>query len=73
MVGRGSEHVTMVINIPTMSSTGAARFKAANGNVLLATVAGQATRTSPTTLSIVEIYTITCERDASLTQPAASR
>ena len=58
-LGRYTEHVTMVINIPTMSSTGAARFTAANGDVLLATVAGQATRTSPTTLSIVEIYTIT--------------
>ena len=58
-LGRYTERVTMAIDLPTMSSTGAARFTAANGDVLLATVAGQATRTSPTTLSIVEIYTIT--------------
>jgi hypothetical protein len=58
-LGNYTEHVTMVINIPTMSSTGAATFTAANGDTLLATVAGQATRTSPTTLSIVEVYTIT--------------
>ena len=58
-LGRYTERVTMAINLPTMSSTGTARFTAANGDVLLATVAGQATRTSPTTLSIVEIYTIT--------------
>jgi hypothetical protein len=42
-----------------MASTGAATFTAANGDTLTATVAGQATRTGPTTLSIVEIYTIT--------------
>ena len=58
-LGRYTEHVTMVINLPTLSSTGAATFTAANGDTLLATVAGQATRTSPTTLSIVEVYTIT--------------
>ena len=58
-LGRYTEQVTMVINIPTMASTGTARFTAANGDDLLATVAGQATRTSPTTLSIVEVYTIT--------------
>jgi hypothetical protein len=58
-LGRYTEHVTMEINIPTMSSTGTATFTAANGDTLLATVAGQATRTSPTTLSIVEVYTIT--------------
>jgi hypothetical protein len=58
-LGRYTEHVTMQINIPTLSSTGAATFTAANGDTLLATVAGQATRTSPTTLSIVEVYTIT--------------
>jgi hypothetical protein len=58
-LGRYAEHVTMEIHIPTMSSTGAATFTAANGDTLLATVAGQATRTSPTTLSIVEVYTIT--------------
>ena len=58
-LGRYTEHVTMEIDIPTMSSTGAATFTAANGDTLLATVVGQATRTSPTTLSIVEVYTIT--------------
>ena len=58
-LGKYTEHVTMVINIPTLSSIGAATFTAANGDTLLATVAGQATRTSPTTLSIVEVYTIT--------------
>ena len=49
----------MQIFIPTLSSTGAATFTAANGDTMTATVAGQATRTSPTTLSIVEHYTIT--------------
>jgi hypothetical protein len=58
-LGTYTQHVTMVINIPTLSSMGAAVFTAANGDTLLATVAGQATRTSPTTLSIVEVYTIT--------------
>lgn len=58
-LGRYTEQVTMVINIPTLSSTGVAAFTAANGDTLLATVVGQATRTSPTTLSIVEVYTIT--------------
>jgi hypothetical protein len=58
-LGKYTEHVTMVINIPTLSSMGAATFTAANGDTLLATVAGQATRTSPTTLSIVEVYTVT--------------
>jgi hypothetical protein len=58
-LGRYTVHVTMVINLPTLSSTGAATFTAANGDTLLATVAGQATRTGPTTLSIVEVYTIT--------------
>lgn len=57
-LGRYTEHVTMLINIPTLSSVGAATFTAANGDTMLATVAGQATRTSPTTLSIVEVYTI---------------
>ena len=49
----------MQVNIPTLTSTGAATFTAANGDTLTATVAGQATPTGPTTLSIVEIYTIT--------------
>ena len=58
-LGRYTEQVTMMIDIPTLSSTGAATFTAANGDALTATVAGQATRTSPTTLSIVENYTVT--------------
>ena len=58
-LGRYTELITMEINLLTMSSTGAATFTAANGDTLTATVAGQATRTSPTTLSIVEVYTIT--------------
>src|SRR6478752_1097331 len=58
-LGRYTEHVVETINIPTMSSTGAATFTAANGDTLLATEVGHATRTSPTTLSIVEVYTIT--------------
>ena len=58
-LGKYTEHVTMQIFIPTLSSTGAATFTAANGDTMTATVAGQATRTSPTTLSIVEHYTIT--------------
>lgn len=58
-LGRYTQHVTMQIFIPTLTSTGAATFTAANGDTMTATVAGQATRTSPTTLSIVEHYTIT--------------
>jgi hypothetical protein len=57
-LGRYTEHVTMLINIPTLSSSGTATFTAADGDTLLASVAGQATRIGPTTLSIVEIYTI---------------
>ena len=49
----------MTINLPTLSSTGTATFTAANGDTLTATVVVQATRTGPTTLSIVEVYTIT--------------
>ena len=58
-LGRYTEHVLVQVNIPTMTSTGTATFTAANGDTLFASVAGQATRTSPTTLSIVEVYTIT--------------
>ena len=58
-LGKYTEQVTLQVNVLTMSSTGTATFTAANGDTLLATVAGQATRTSPTTLSIVEVYTIT--------------
>lgn len=58
-LGRFTEHVVMQINLPTMSSTGTATFTAANGDTLTANVVGQATRTGPTVLSIVEAYTIT--------------
>jgi hypothetical protein len=58
-LGRYTEHVVMQINVLTMTSTGTATFTAANGDTLTASVAGQATRTGPTMLSIVEIYTIT--------------
>jgi hypothetical protein len=58
-LGSYTEHIVMTINLPTLSSTGAAIFTAANGDTLTATVAGQATRTGPTTLSIVEVYTVT--------------
>jgi|SRR4051794_32917634 hypothetical protein len=58
-LGRYTEHVVMQINLPTLSSTGAATFTAANGDTLNTSVVGQATRTSPTTLAIVETYTIT--------------
>ena len=36
-LGRYTEHVTMQINLPTLSSTGTATFTAANGDTLLAT------------------------------------
>jgi hypothetical protein len=58
-LGRYTEHVTAQINVLTMSATGAATFTAANGDTLSASVVGQATRIGPTTLSIVEVYTIT--------------
>jgi hypothetical protein len=58
-LGRYTEHVVLQINLPTMSSTGTATFTAANGDTLSASVVGQATRTGPTTLSVVEVYTIT--------------
>ena len=58
-LGRYTEHIVMTINLPTLSSTGTATFTAANRDTLTATVLGQATRTGPTTLSIVEVYTIT--------------
>jgi hypothetical protein len=58
-LGRYTEHIVMTINLPTLSSTGTATFTAANGDTLTATVVGQATRTGATTLSIVEVYTIT--------------
>ena len=58
-LGRYTEHIVMTINLPTLASTGTATFTAANGDTLTATVIGQATRTGPTTLSIVEAYTVT--------------
>ena len=58
-LGRYTEHILMTIDLPTLSSTGTATFTSANGDTLTATVIGQATRTGPTTLSIVEVYTIT--------------
>jgi hypothetical protein len=58
-LGKYTEHITMQVNIPTMASTGSSTFTAANGDTLTATVLGQATRIGPTTLSIVEVYTIT--------------
>ena len=41
-LGRYTEHVTLVINLPTLSSTGAATFTAANGDTLTADVVGRA-------------------------------
>lgn len=58
-LGKYTVHIVMTINLPTLSSTGTATFTAANGDTLTANVAGQATRTGPTTLSIIENYTIT--------------
>lgn len=58
-LGRFTEHVVMQINVLTMHGTGLATFTAANGDTLSASVDGQATRTGPTQLSTVEIYTIT--------------
>jgi hypothetical protein len=58
-LGKYTEHVTLQVNVLTMSSTGAATFTAANGDTLSTSVVGQATRIGPTVLSIVEDYTIT--------------
>jgi hypothetical protein len=58
-LGRYTEHLTAQINVLTMHATGLATFTAANGDTLSASVDGQATRTGPTVLSIVEVYTIT--------------
>ena len=49
----------MTITLAMLSSTGTATFTAANGDTLMAMVIEQATRTGPTTLSIVEVHTIT--------------
>ena len=58
-LGRYTVHLVAQTNIPTRTGTGTATFTAANGDTLFTSVVGQATRTSPTTLSIVEVYTIT--------------
>lgn len=58
-LGNYTEHNTMQIFLPTLHGTGTATFTAANGDTLTTTVDGQATRTSPTTVSIVEVYTVT--------------
>jgi hypothetical protein len=58
-LGRYTEHVTMQINVLQLHGIGVGTFTAANGDTFSATVDGQATRTGPTTLSIVENYTIT--------------
>jgi hypothetical protein len=58
-LGTFTEHIVLTIDLPTMSSTGSATFTAASSDTLTATIVGQATRTGPTTLSIVEVYTIT--------------
>ena len=58
-LGKYTEQVTAQINVMTMHGTGLATFTAANGDTLSASVDGQATRTGPTTLSIVEVYTVT--------------
>ena len=58
-LGKYTEHVTLQVNVLTMSSTGAATFTAANGDTLSTSIVGQATRIGPTVLSIVEVYTIT--------------
>ena len=49
----------MVIDVRILHGVRTSTFTAANGDTLSATVDGQATRTGPTTLSIVENYTIT--------------
>ena len=58
-LGNYTEHVVMQVNLLTLHGAGVATFTAANGDTLSATSDGQATRIGPTTLSIVEHYTIT--------------
>jgi len=58
-LGKYTEHVVMQVNLLTLHGGGLATFTAANGDILFATSDGQATRIGPTTLSIVEHYTIT--------------
>ena len=57
--GAGTAHVTAQINLLQLHGIGSATFTAANGDTLSASLDGQATRTGPTTLSIVENYTVT--------------
>lgn len=58
-LGNFTEHMVMQINLLTMHGTGLATFTAANGDTLSASVDGQATRTGPTQISTVEVYTVT--------------
>ena len=58
-LGNFTEQVTVVIDVRILHAIGSATFTAANGDTLSANVDGQATRTGPATLSIVENYTIT--------------
>jgi hypothetical protein len=59
-LGKFTERITLLVDIPTGHATGAATFTAANGDTLTATVDGQATpTTTPGVVSIVEDYTIT--------------
>jgi hypothetical protein len=58
-LGRFTERITLEVDLATGHATGLATFTAANGATLTASVDGQATQTSPTTLSIEETYTIT--------------
>ena len=58
-LGKFTEHITLQVSLATGDATGTATFTAASGDTLTASVDGHATQTSPTTLSIVENYTIT--------------
>ena len=72
-LGKYTEHITMQIFLPTLTSTGTATFTAANGDTLIATVVGQATPTAtPGALSIVEVYTITGGTGRFAERPAPS-
>ncbi len=67
-LGKYTDRIVMLINLPTLSSTGTATFTAANGDTLTATVDGQATRTQPTGCSRSSRSTPSqAERDASPT------
>ena len=54
-----SNFVAVATGPTTRTAHGTTTFVAANGDTLLATVAGHGTRIGPTVLSIVEVYTIT--------------